>query len=217
MSTESFFENADPTELDLTQFRLDEHVHDIRELGGAYIPEALSDRQLSYLLSDLDLARFTEIDEVYETGVREKSSICKVPLPSENYPAIDWLGRQLASLAQHQSSELNTWVPNEATVMRYRGKDVGISPHRDMGYNYGLVAVYTLEGSATFSILRDESAIKKDRNTFGAIREFEAGPGSLIILRGDGFPGTNEPSALHSITAPLEGARTSVSYRMLSE
>lgn len=216
MSQEEYSENSKSTELELSQLELDSRIDEIREIGGVHIPSVLTIEQSAKLIFELESAQFTAIDQKYEV-VREKSSIFEISLPSEQYPVIDWLSRQLVNQVGHQAPELGAWVPNEATVMRYESKDSGISPHRDMGYNYGLIAVFTLEGSATLSVLLDESDIKGDRDTFHPLRRFRAGPGSLTLLRGDNFPGTDEQPALHAITAPEEGTRTSVSFRMLSE
>ncbi|GAA4864325.1 hypothetical protein [Actinomycetospora straminea] len=45
------------------------------------------------------------------------------------------------------------------------------------------------------------------------VRAWEAGTGSLVLLRGPGLAGVEDGRPLHAVDGPREGRRTSVTFR----
>jgi hypothetical protein len=101
------------------------------------------------------------------------------------------------------------WVPNEATVMRYRGHDTGITAHRDSRRYVRAIAVVTVSGEARFEILGDRAGKQ-------VIESWLCRAGDVVLLRGLELPGGQsdlEPRPLHRACAPRKD-RVSVTLRM---
>ena len=107
-------------------------------------------------------------------------------------------GPRLAGLAR--------WWPNEAYVQRYEPGALGVSPHRDGKRFAVLVAVFTIQGSARFALCRDRAGT--------VVQEWDAGPGSLALLRGPGLADSEDRRPFHTVHGPTGGRRCSVSFRM---
>lgn len=103
------------------------------------------------------------------------------------------------------------WLPNEATVMRYRGTSLGISGHRDARRFVKVVAVLAVTGAARFEVLAD-------RDGDSVLDSWEVRPGDLVLLRGPGLAGCpdREPRPFHRVSFPEVG-RISLTFRMDAE
>lgn len=101
---------------------------------------------------------------------------------------------------------LATWRPNEVVIQRYRPGALGITPHLDGKRFRRLVAVFTTSGSARFAVCRDRAG--------EVVAEWEAGPGSLVLLRGPGLSGHRDGRPFHLVDGPRRGWRYSVGLRM---
>ena len=89
-------------------------------------------------------------------------------------------------------SGLEAYAPNQAVCLRYRDARDGIGPHQD-GKGYGLlVAVFTLRGSATFSVLTGRSGRR-------AVISRTVKAGDLVLLRGPGLAGEADGRPWHSV------------------
>lgn len=80
---------------------------------------------------------------------------------------IQSFGGQLPGLAE--------WTPTELSFHRYDHQDVGLSHHRDQSVFIGVVAIASIEGLCSFSIMKD-----------GEETCFDARPGDLFLLRAPG-------------------------------
>jgi hypothetical protein len=129
-----------------------------------------------------------------------------VPDPLEGFPAVASLRATLVDRIRAAGvPALARWWPNVATVQRYRPGSLGITPHLDGKRHALLVAVVTAEGAAVFSVHRTREG--------KPVATFQAGPGSLVLLRGPGLAG-EDGRPFHSVTGPREGHRLSVALRM---
>ena len=112
-------------------------------------------------------------------------------------------------MVHQQGSEIEglcRWCPNHAWVQRYRPGSRGITVHKDLKRHGLLVAVFTLEGSAAFTVCKNRAG--------DARMSWAAGPGSLVLLRGPGFDGTEDDRSLHAVGGPGSGQRVSLTFRM---
>jgi hypothetical protein len=92
---------------------------------------------------------------------------------------------------------------NEVTWTRYPKGRGAISPHRDPGDYHGLIAIFTLEGSAPFRVLDDESDSWSSWQTM---------PGDLVLLR-SGWPAPGDRCPTHAAEPPPDGERMIMTLR----
>jgi hypothetical protein len=117
-------------------------------------------------------------------------------------PAVHSLHRAVvAAIAPH----VPAWEPDEVTVQRYAPGSTGISAHLDGRRHRHLVAILTLEGTATLRHCTD-----RDGTTAQA---WDADAGSLVLLRGPGLGGIEDGRPLHAVDGPRERRRTSFTLR----
>jgi alkylated DNA repair dioxygenase AlkB len=124
------------------------------------------------------------------------------------YPRVAELCADLTELVHQHGRHiegLSEWEPNDIAAMRYSPGSLGITPHRD-GKRYRLlIAIFTIEGSAPFTLCAD-----RDGDT---IEQWKTTPGSLILMRGPGFNGAEDGRAFHTVAGPAAGTRTSLTFR----
>jgi alkylated DNA repair dioxygenase AlkB len=179
----------------------------VRE-GFAFVPRALMETFRRDLHREIRAFPFEPVPE--EIGpVRQETEECVIPAPMHGYPMLETLSQALvASVREHLKAilGLDTWQPTAAFVQRYRAGALGITPHLDGRRFRLLVAVFTTNGSARFSI--HES--RRGPATAG----WAATPGSLVLLRGPGLAGVEDGRPFHSVGGPRDQERYSVSFRM---
>jgi hypothetical protein len=183
-------------------------VQALGEAGAAFVPHALSEpfrRQLQREIQDGPFQRLPD-----QVGpVRQEADLFVVTDAMTAHPALARLraafvarlrqdGPRLAGLAR--------WWPNEAYVQRYEPGALGVSPHLDSKRFAVLVAVFTIQGSARFTLCRDRAG--------AVVQEWDAGPGSLVLLRGPGLLDAEDQRPFHAVHGPTGGRRFSVSFRM---
>lgn len=134
--------------------------------------------------------------------MRHSESDARIP------PAGDAFSGARASVRKNGRaiSGLESWQPTAAFVQRYKAGALGITPHLD-GRRFGLlVAVFTIKGSARFSVHESRK---------GPVTAWwEATPGSLVLLRGPGLAGVEDGRPFHSVGGARGEERYSVSFRM---
>ncbi|MDT7745565.1 MAG: hypothetical protein QOE59_4643, partial [Actinomycetota bacterium] len=124
-------------------------------------------------------------------------------------PAVHALHEAVVAAVHEHAGEidgLGSWRPDEVTVQRYLPGSSGISVHRDGKRHRYLVAIVTLEGSARLRQCSDREGT--------TARAWEAGAGSLVLLRGPGLAGTDDDRPLHAVDGPGEHPRTSFTLRV---
>lgn len=98
------------------------------------------------------------------------------------------------------------FLPNEATVMTYRGEGSGIGPHLDRRRYRELVAIFSIAGRARLDLVADREGRE-------LLRGWDCRPGDLVVLRAPGLGGVADGRPLHRVIGPARGSRTSISLR----
>jgi hypothetical protein len=178
--------------------------------GAAYVEKALDPAFVEVLTTEVGGIRFERMDTL-EGRARQEGDRYAIPEQSLSaFPAIRELGDHLVRLVQ-VAAELRPdyaiWRPNKVHVQRYLSGDRGITPHRDYSRYRYLIAVFTVEGEAQFTICRNRAG--------DPLVTWATSPGSLVVLRAPGLV-QNGPDdrPLHSIAGPHTGQRISITYRM---
>lgn len=179
--------------------------------GFALVRGALPPAVCRRLLAEADAAcgRFLRVP-ARVNGVNQQGSQLSVRIGDPRNPAVNDLASSLGDMVRSSPDAygLRRFEATEARYMRYRGRAGGLGPHRD-GKCYGLmVAVYSLSGSAPFTVLPD--------GTEPAVRMLVE-PGDLLLLRAPGFAGQPDGRRRHAVGAPLSGERVSLTMRMVGQ
>jgi hypothetical protein len=188
--------------------RIRDGLHDVREQGAAFVDAALRPGVMPDIAREVSSGNFEPLAE-YEGTARQDGEFFVVIGDMNRYLLTARLRRELIAVVHQQGSEiegLRRWNPNEAWVQRYRQASRGITVHKDLKRHGMLVAVFTLEGTATFTVCKNRAG--------DARMSWAAGPGSLVLLRGPGFDGTEDDRPLHAVDGPGDGQRLSLTFRM---
>jgi hypothetical protein len=174
--------------------------------GFAFIPGALDDAFRRRLHREVQTAPF-EPAPGSVGQVRQETETCTLPRDLEGYPTVAELREVLMTMARRSGVRgLLTWRPDDIAAQRYRPGSVGITSHRDGKRYRRLVAVLTTAGTAGFTVRRERHG--------EVVAGWEAGPGSLVLLRGPGLAGVRDGRPFHEVSGPREGVRYSVGFRM---
>lgn len=178
--------------------------------GAAFVPGALAETFRTGLLADLADVPFAALPErAGRKGVRQQAEIFVVRDGMHAYPHVRELRDELVCRLREQRGHLPgvvSWFPDHASVQRYVPGSLGVSPHLDGKRFRYLVAVFTLDGAASFALCRDRAGT--------VLREWEALQGSLVLMRAPGLAGSEDGRPLHTVSGPTEGPRTSLTFRM---
>lgn len=141
-------------------------------------------------------------------GVRQRADQFSIRVGDPSFPAINELASSLTEAVTSRGTTygLERFAPTEARFMCYCGGRAGLGAHRDGTCYWMLVAVYSLAGRATFTVHPDSGQ--------EPIRILVQ-PGDLVLLRAPGFGGHPDGRPLHSVGAPLDGERVSLTLRMV--
>ncbi len=176
--------------------------------GAAFVPGALHEPFRAALEDEVARGPVRHYREQFGQ-VRQQIEGFDLEDPFEGFPRVAELCRALTQLVRVQGDGirgLRTWGVNEAGVVLYRRGSIGITPHLDGGRYRRLVAVVTLSGEAEVSICRDRS---------GSVTSvFEAGPGSVTLLRGPGLGGRRDGRPFHAVGTPRNTERLAIGLRM---
>lgn len=140
-------------------------------------------------------------------GVVQRADQLTARIGNPAHPALnDLIATLRAVLAdQPRTSGVRGFVPTEARYMRYTGRAAGLGFHRDGKCYALLVCVFSLAGSAPFSVCAED----------GAPLDFLVHAGDLVVLRAPGFAGSADGRPRHAVGAPLAGERVSLTLRMV--
>jgi hypothetical protein len=176
--------------------------------GYAHVSHAVEGSFLRSLRGELERGPFQRFEESFGP-VRQEIDGYDVLDPMDGFPLVAELRDELAELLRRNGrgiAGLATWWPNEAGVARYRPGSIGITPHLDGKWYRRLVAVVTVNGTAPFSVCRDRAG--------EVIARWDAGPGSLTLMRAPGLAGHRDGRPFHTVEGPRRGTRCSIGFRM---
>jgi hypothetical protein len=180
----------------------------LTEAGAAFIPHALSERFREWLQREIEAGPFQRLPD--QIGpVRQEADLFIITGDMADHLAVARLRAQLVARVRRDGSQLPglaRWWPNEAYVQRYGPGALGVSPHLDSKRFTVLVAIFTTQGSARFALCQTRAG--------EIIQEWEAGPGSLTLLRGPGLLDAEDRRPFHTVHGPTAGQRFSITFRM---
>lgn len=174
--------------------------------GAAFVPRALAEPFRSRLQSALESVDLRPVPASVGP-VRQETEAAS--LPPGRVPEADLLCRAFVRAVREAGRGIRglaTWRPDDVTVQRYRAGALGITPHLDGRRFRRLVAVFTTAGSARFTLHETREG--------APVETWEAGPGSLVLLRGPGLGGLRDGRPFHAVAGPRAGARYSLALRM---
>ena len=180
----------------------------LRNAGAAFIPHALSDQFRQQLQRDIEDGPFEPLPDRIGP-VRQEVDLFVVTDAMTAHPALARLRAQFVTRLRQDGPHiagLARWWPNEAYVQRYEPGALGVSPHLDSKRFAVLVAIFTTQGSARFALCQDRAGT--------IIQAWDAGPGSLALLRGPGLLDAEDQRPFHTVHGPTAGRRFSITFRM---
>jgi hypothetical protein len=179
-------------------------LHRVARGGVAHEPGVIPEALRRDVLAELDAERYVALPAV-EGPHRVRQQGEHLVLTGDEItarPAVHVLHRAVvAATARH----VPEWQPDEVTVQRYAPGSSGISTHLDGRRHRYLVAILTLEGSATLRHCTDREGT--------TAQAWDADAGSLVLLRGPGLAGVEDGRPLHAVDGPRDGRRTSFTLR----
>lgn len=179
-------------------------LHRVARDGVAHEPGVIPEALRRDVLAELDAERYAALPAV-EGPHRVRQQGEHLVLVGDEItarPAVHALHRAVvAATAPH----VPEWQPDEVTVQRYAPGSSGISTHLDGRRHRYLVAILTLEGSATLRHCTDREGT--------TAQSWDADAGSLVLLRGPGLAGISDGRPLHAVDGPRERRRTSLTLR----
>jgi hypothetical protein len=183
----------------------------LRKVGAAFILHALSEPFRQRLQREIQDGPFERLPD--QIGpVRQQADLFVVTDAMTDHPALAHLRAELVSRLRQDSPQLAglaRWSPNEAYVQRYEPGALGVSPHLDSKRFAVLVAIFTTQGSARFALCQTRAG--------EILQEWDAGPGSLTLLRGPGLLDAEDQRPFHTVYGPAAERRYSITFRMNQE
>ena len=182
---------------------------DVSRHGVAFVAEAIESNFLAEINAEIATLDTRE-EAMDEDFLRLKFAIAKLTLPDPRHEALNTLGSHLGWQARLHRGLLNNlcdWSPNEATVQIYRDSTDDIGAHRDYKRDRYLIAVVTTAGYGRFEHLSDDGE--------RVLGSYMTGPRSLALMWAPGLTDDGDRRPLHRALAPIGGARTSVTYRLV--
>ncbi len=164
---------------------LDYLLSDVVTFGGTFVPEAFTREYLSYLNEELDSLHYGQYQsgddaKVYERHkdfrARVYDTQAYIPRLTELVEYIGWQIR--AASVSKANNEL--FYPDDVNVWRYSDESSGIGRHRDYSHDLYLIVGITTKGCCTLEFYGDNPDNPSPKI-------WQAGPGSLMLLRGLGF------------------------------
>ena len=172
-------------------------LHRVVREGVAHEPGVIPEALRRDVLAELDAEQYVALPSVEGPHRVRQQGEHLVLLGDEitARPAVHALHRAVvAATAPH----VPEWHPDEVTVQRYAPGSSGISTHLDGRRHRYLVAILTLEGSATLRHCTDREGT--------TAQAWEADAGSLVLLRGPGLAGISRRAAAARRRRPARAA-----------
>lgn len=196
------------TEIFRSHVDFGEVIDEVVRVGWSFTQQAVSRQvcqDLQQCLSGLNLVTFLDEGEVYQefevATLRDHAT----------YPRlIQEVNELLGALVRQncrRHNQLRSWQPSEAAIQRYATSTAGIGRHRDYMADFGLIIVFTVEGSGQIMIY-------PDRHGGEATHCLEAVTGSMMVLAGTGILSDDALRPTHSVEPVICAPRTSMAFRM---
>jgi hypothetical protein len=187
---------------------LGHHIEQLTRAGAAFIHHALSESFRQHLHREIQAGPFEPLPD--QLGpVRQEVDLFVLTGAMAASPAVARLRAEFVKRLRQDGPQLPglaRWWPNEAYVQRYEPGALGVTPHLDSKRFAVLVTIFTIEGSARFALCQNRAG--------EIIAEWDAGPGSLTLLRGPGLLDSEDGRPFHTVRGPAGGRRFSLTFRM---
>ncbi len=183
-------------------------LRETAQRGAAFVPVALDEAFRRRLRREVTAGPFVHFEESFGP-VRQEIDGFDVRGAMDGFPAVAELRDELAAVVRSHGRGIRglaTWSPNEAGVVRYRPRSLGITPHLDGKWYRRLVAVVTIWGRAPFSLCRTRAG--------EVVASWVTGPGDLTLMRAPGLAGHRDGRPFHTVPGPRRGERCSIAFRM---
>ncbi|MFO0862911.1 MAG: hypothetical protein U0516_04305 [Candidatus Saccharibacteria bacterium] len=189
---------------------LDYLLSDVVTFGGTFVPEAFTREYLDYLNEELDgleYGQYQSSDEakVYERhrDFRARIYDTKVAIPHLR-ELVEYIGWQIRAASVPRAHN-HLFYPDDVNVWRYSDESSGIGRHRDYSHDLFLIVGVTTRGCCTLEFYGDDPENRTPKI-------WQAGPGSLMLLRGPGFC-ERDDRPWHAVNPPVHGERVSIIIR----
>ena len=180
----------------------DRAVADLAGRGWTLLEDAVRSRQID-LLGAPDDSRWRLLED---EGVARQHGFGAYLAFETAPPAVRQVGSAIILGLSKAAQRLGLPDPsdfNEATWTRYPQQDGRITKHRDFPEYGGVIAVFTLRGSAIFRVFESDAEVV----------EWPTIPGHVVVLRGAGWPSGAHRCPPHAVDAPPEGERVIMTLR----
>ena len=190
-----------------TDFAILPVVAEIEHYGISVIPHFVLDETRNKLLAELEKQPWLNVPEYKGQRLVRQDFRAVVRFPENGL-----FMRLQESLAQFLNVKFARCEPNpiseplcfnEMVAQRYLVGTAGIGPHRDESFYINVVAIIVLEGEGRFCIC--------ENNDGGGATPIPNSPGSLLLMRGYGFCGSQQ-RPIHFVDR-IETQRTTVGLR----
>lgn len=184
-------------------------IDDVARRGFAHVRAAMPEHQRRCLLDEAGVAgsRFLTVPDKVN-GVQQRADQLTVRIGDPDHPSVNLLSEAVRGALRSwpAASGAARFSPSEARYMRYTGSRAGLGAHLDGKCYRLLVFVFSLAGSACFTVLADGPEPGG---------ELLVEPGDLLILRAPGFRGAADGRRRHAVGPPLDHERISLTLRMV--
>jgi hypothetical protein len=187
--------------------------HLLREVvtfGGTFVPCAFRSEYLDFLLEEIESLEYGHYESGEEAAVYEKHRDFRARIyqTEVHIPRLRHLVEQLGwqvRLASVPQANNECFYPDDINVWRYSDTSSAIGKHRDYSHDKFLIIGITVTGYCTLEYYGEDKNNPKPKL-------WQAGPGSLMILRGPGFC-ENDSRPFHAVNPPVNGERISIVIR----
>lgn len=185
-------------------------LHNVVTFGGTFVPQAFTNEYLAYLLEEIDAQTYGEYCSKEDANVYEKHRDFRARIYQTDacIPRLTDLAEQIGwrvRLAELSYANNQDFYPDDINVWRYTDASSGIGKHRDYSHDKYLIVGVTIKGYCTLEYYGSDNENQKPQ-------VWQAGPGSLMLLRGPGLC-DNDTRPFHAVNAPVHGERISVIIR----
>jgi hypothetical protein len=185
-------------------------LRDVVTFGGTFVPCAFTPEYLNFLLEEIEGLEYGHYASDQDATVYEKhrdfrarvyQTEAHIPRLRDLVEQIGWQVR----LATVPGANNERFYPDDINVWRYSDTSSAIGKHRDYSHDKLLIVGITVTGYCTLEYYGEN----KDNSQ---PKLWQAGPGSLMILRGPGFC-EHDLRPFHAVNPPLNGERISIVIR----